>query len=150
MRPGFFFDRPVIVTETRAEVKAPPSTHAAGEEWSWRPLPPNSPLVLKDVISRHAEAPAEARAFCAEHGLLLHVEAAVHLVKLCFPLIRNLALRVQQDPEEGEEWLLVRAAVGGTKEEALQSYRQYVRRWTGGVPLPQRAKVRLSYTISNP
>ena len=108
----------------------------------------SAPLSIRDTLSGYADDPIGVREFCARNAVLLHAEAALMTARACFADIETIKLCVRQDPEEDAEWLLVKLAVRGSRDQALASYRAYVQRWTGSVPLPQRGLVRLSYTLA--
>jgi hypothetical protein len=106
------------------------------------------PWTVRDGVSGYADDPSEILGFCARHKVLLHAEAALTTILACFSNIESIKLCVRQDPDEDAEWLLFKVVVRGTREQAFDAYRSYVRRWTGSVPLPERGLVRLSYTLA--
>ncbi len=80
-------------------------------------------------------------------GLRQYLQTAFDIIYQSFPLIRELRLLQEQDPETDEEWLLIDITVDGEMEEILDSYDDYVTKWVSSVPSSVRENIRLSYNI---
>jgi hypothetical protein len=95
-------------------------------------------------ITQFTVEPEPVLSFCRQHGVLAQLEAAVELARDCFEPSR-LQIEAEQDPETGEQWLVIRVAVAGERELVRLAYRDYVRQWLRLVPGPERFLIRLSY-----
>ncbi len=82
-----------------------------------------------------------------QKGLRQYLQTAFDIIYQSFPLIRELRLLQEQDPETDEKWLLIDITVDGEMEEILDSYDDYVRKWVSSVPSSVRENIRLSYNI---
>jgi len=90
-------------------------------------------------------ATAEVERFCVQHDLMEHLSAALRLVSECFDLVKELSVRLQHDPDVGDEWVVIDAAVRGERQEVRTSYHRYLQAFVAAVPAAQREKVRLFY-----
>lgn len=90
-------------------------------------------------------ATAEVERFCMQHGLTEHLSAALRLVSECFDLVKEPSVRLQHDPDVGDEWVVIDAAVRGERQEVRTSYHRYLQAFVAAVPAAQREKVRLFY-----
>ena len=97
--------------------------------------------VLDDLLT------PEVRDFCAQQGILKYVPTAIDLAKQHFSSIQDIYLRLEDDPEAGEEWLMIDVTVHGEVDEVVKSHNDYIADWVSLVPWPERDKVRLSYNI---
>jgi len=82
-----------------------------------------------------------------QKGLRQYLQKAFDIIYQSFPLIRELRLLQEQDPETDEKWLLIDITVDGEIEEILDSYDDYVKKWVSSVPSSVRENIRLSYNI---
>lgn len=89
----------------------------------------------------------EVKRFCEEHGLMQYLISAIDIVRKCFPTIQELFLEKEEDPESGEEWIVIDITVGGEIEEVLENYNNYITMFVSGIPWPAREKIILSYNI---
>jgi hypothetical protein len=84
--------------------------------------------------------------FCRRHGLFSILQTAERLAKECFHPLR-LEIEVEQDPESGEQWLVVRATIRKGVTERREAYSQYTSRWVQAVPWPALFLIRISYDV---
>ena len=82
-----------------------------------------------------------------QKGLSQFLHKAFDIIYQSFPLIRDVRLLQEQDPETDEEWILIDITVDGDIEEVLDSYDNYVKKWVSSVPSALRENIRLSYNI---
>ena len=85
--------------------------------------------------------------FCSQQGILPYLPIAIDLVRTCFPSLQELHSQREQDPETGEEWLVLDVVIQGDEEQVLDAYDRYTDHWVSAVPWPERNKIRLSYNI---
>jgi len=85
--------------------------------------------------------------FCSQQGILPYLPIAIDLAKTCFPSLQELHPQREQDPETGEEWLVLDIMLQGDEEKILDAYDRYTDLWVAAVSWPERDKIRLSYNI---
>ena len=83
-----------------------------------------------------------------QKSLINYLQTAFDIIYQSFPLIREVRLLQEQDPETDEEWILIDIAVDGDIEEVLDSYDDYVKKWVSSTPSSVRENIRLSYSIN--
>jgi hypothetical protein len=54
---------------------------------------------------------------------------------------------MEQDPETGDEWVVVRIAVPSSEEEVAEARKHYSAEWVATVPWPERHLICLSCQI---
>jgi hypothetical protein len=118
-------------------------------------IPNEPPDVSTDQIRQRGSVPRQPpvflspdlQEFCARLGILEYLAVAVDLARKCFPLVGEPCVHPEQDPETGEEWLILDIRVRGEIDEVLDSYDLYTDLWISSVPWPEGEKIRLSYHI---
>ena len=85
--------------------------------------------------------------FCLRNGIWQYLTVAIGLIEECFPSIRQLRLQTEEDPETGDEWLVLDITIEGEVDEVLDNYDNYTDRFVSSVPWPKRDKIRLSYNM---
>jgi len=85
--------------------------------------------------------------FCVQHGILPYLSVTIDLIERCFSSIIELQLQQEQDPETGEEWLILDVTTSGEVDEVLNNHETYTDALVSSVPWPERDKIRLSYSI---
>lgn len=85
--------------------------------------------------------------FSTRQGIEDYLKVGITLVQGCFSPIRNIDLQLEEDPETGEEWVIINVTVQGEVGEVLDDYERYTEEWVTSVPWPEREKVCLSYNI---
>ncbi len=85
--------------------------------------------------------------FCSQHNIFDALQESIRLIKTCFPSVGEVTLQTEQDPETGEEWIVLDFGVEGEIEEILNRYDKYTELWVQSIPWPEREKLRLSYNI---
>jgi hypothetical protein len=94
-----------------------------------------------------SEVTPDALAYCLRYGLWQYLLTATTLIGQCFPSIHACRLRLEQEPETGEEWLVIEITLQEDVDEVLSSYDAYTDRWVTQVPWPERDKIRLVYNV---
>jgi len=93
------------------------------------------------------EIPPEVFQFCDQEQIVSYVPVAVDIIERSFSNLAETEMRVEEDPETGEKWLMIAIAVQGTVETVLQDYDRYTESWLAAVPWPECHKIRLSFDI---
>jgi len=89
----------------------------------------------------------EVKGFCEEHDLLQYLISVIDMVREFFPTIQELSLEKEEDPESGEEWIVIDINVRGGIEEVLENYNNYITMFVSVIPCSEREKIILSYNI---
>jgi hypothetical protein len=89
----------------------------------------------------------KSRLFCASHGLHDHVEKAVDFAKRFFLIIGDPTIELEQDPEDGESYLVVSIHVEGEDAACSEAHASYLSTWANSVEWPQVRLIRLIYHI---
>ena len=58
-----------------------------------------------------------------------------------------VSMKLQVDPETGEEAVIVDVTLRGGVEEVLDQSRSYTARWVERVPWPENSKICISYDL---
>lgn len=102
---------------------------------------------LSQFKAPQAQLSADLTSFCSEHGPLPYIPVAMEIIERCFPPLQELHLLHEQDPETGEECLVLDITTQGDEQEVLDAYDRYTDGWVAAVPWPAQQKVRLSSNI---
>ena len=94
-----------------------------------------------------SDEPPAALAYCLRHGLRQYLLLAIDLIHQCFSSIEACHLRLEQDLDTGEEWLVLEVTLQEDVEEVLTSCDAYTDRWIAQVPWPERDQIRLVYNV---
>ena len=89
-----------------------------------------------------------ARGFCQRHGILDEVRTAIALARDAFPFRRKLEVRVENDPEEEGEWLVVEVEASEDVAKLLDAYNRCVGLWAEHLPPAALSRIRLAYSLS--
>ncbi len=72
----------------------------------------------------------DVRAYCRDHELEEALPRALAIVRDCLPRGRDLGLRIEVDPQVGDDWIAVDLRIPGTVEEFTQAYNEHTKRIT--------------------
>ena len=76
---------------------------------------PNPITTVADV-----QLSPEVRDFCERHQLLDPLAKAIELVKRCFSVVDEPTVVLEQDPEDGEWYLVMEVRCRGDESESIQ------------------------------
>lgn len=110
------------------------------------PLIPTEPSET-NVATSPVILPPDVRAFCGKHGIGDYLEQAVTQAYQLFSGVERLETEMEQDPETGDEWVVLRIAVRASEEEVADARKRYSAEWVASVPWPQRHLICLSCHI---
>ena len=94
-----------------------------------------------------SEVAPDALSYCLQHGLQHYLLLGIDLIHQCFARVDACHLRLEQEPETGEEWLVLDVTLQEGVEEALANCDAYTDRWVSQVPWPERERLRLGYNV---
>ena len=93
------------------------------------------------------EPTQEVQAFCHRHDVTEDLVHAMEAVKQEFPSSVNLTVYVDEDPDEGAEWLVIEITSSANVRDFLRSYNQCTKRWIAELPAKALEFIRLSYSL---
>jgi len=80
--------------------------------------------------------------FAIANDLLPHLEAAVRLVRTCFPTVREIDFEYVVDPEiENWSWITIAIKVSGTVDEVLAQMNRFDDEMIKQVPIDKGGKI---------
>jgi hypothetical protein len=103
------------------------------------------PNPITDVAD--AQLSQEVRDFCQRHQLLDHLARAIELARQCFSIVGDPVVQLEQDPEDGEWYLVLEIRVEGDEGACARADREYLRSWANSAPWPAVHLIRLLFDI---
>jgi len=94
------------------------------------------------VVPDVQEFPAVDR-FCESNELFSFLNQSIELAREVFSVAGDITLRLEKDPEAGDEYILINVPSTGTAEEIFQGQRKHTR-LTRGFPDSARSRLRLA------
>ncbi len=88
------------------------------------------------------------RAFCDRLQITPYVDPVIDIAAECFELVGPIKLRLECDPETGEEWLVVDVHVRGPVAGVTEQYHRYTDRKLAALPVAKADRIRLSHHIA--
>ena len=107
-------------------------------------MQPNPTIAGPDV-----QLSEEARAFGQRHDLMDHLATAIELARQCFTIVGNPAIHLEQDPEDGERYLVLEVRCRGDEREGIDAHKRYLKTWANSAPWPAVHLIRLICDISD-
>lgn len=108
---------------------------------------PDKIFILPSSFPYETPLSREILDFCVEYNLCGYIDFSIDLIKRCFPSVKEVRLQLEQDPEEGDEWVVIDFEITAEVEEVLERYDYYTELWVDAVPWPERDMIRLSYNL---
>ena len=105
-------------------------------------MPPDPTTAVADVPLTD-----EVRDFCRRHDLLVHLGRAIELARQYFSIAGDPVVKLEQDPEDGEWYLVLEIRVEGGESECARADREYLRSWANSTPWPAVHLIQLFYDI---
>jgi hypothetical protein len=107
--------------------------------------------MLPDPITADADVhlSQEVLDFCQQHHLLDHLAKAIELVRRCFSVVGEPSVQLEQDPDDGEWYLVLDVRVEGEESQCMQARRAYVRTWATSTSWPAVHLIRMLFTNIN-
>jgi hypothetical protein len=85
-------------------------------------MPTDSTTTVADV-----KLTDDVHAFCQRHHLLDHLGRAIELARQHFSIVGDPVVKLEQDPEDGEWYLVQEIRVRGDEDESIQAHKDYNR-----------------------
>lgn len=106
-------------------------------------------MAKKSLVSgSELDLSPQVGAFCRQHRVTSHLKAAVALVRESFPFLQDLNMRLESDPEEAGEWIVIEVAAKEDIDTFLAAYNECVDRWARQLPTKALSVIRLSYSLA--
>ena len=134
------------VREKRAPyVRAPRATARSARGVRADALQPASPQeeASRTIELHGTQVPDDVVQFCEREGVLDCLAITGTLIAKHFPAGKVLDVTVEQDPETGDEGVVIELGVPVSVEALLEQRHSYTRDFVASVPWPQRAKIHL-------
>ena len=106
-------------------------------------MPANPTAIVADL-----QLTDEVRDFCQRHDLLGHLGRAVELARQSFSIVGDPTVRLEQDPEDGEWYLVLEIRVQGEEAECIQAQKRYIRSWANSTTWPAVHMISLVCNLS--
>ena len=103
--------------------------------------------IYRAVSPKEPPLSEELSDFCSRHGVLAHLRTAIEYLKASFPSVERLNLQLEQDPETGDEWILLNFDVSENVDDVLCRYDYYTDLLVKSVPWSERNRIRVAYNI---
>jgi hypothetical protein len=81
--------------------------------------------------------PDDVRAFCRRHDLVDHLRRAIEIARQTFSIVGEPEVRLEQDPEDGDSYLVLGIRVRGDEGECIQAQKSFGRSWANSTDLPE-------------
>lgn len=81
--------------------------------------------------------------FCRRNALLDHLGRAIELARQHFSVVGDPVVRLEQDPEVDERYLVLEIRVKGQEDESICAHRAYNRAWTRSTDWPDVSRISL-------
>ncbi len=98
-----------------------------------------------DVQARSVFLSDEILSFCSRWQIFNYFQRALRLAQQSFLDVTSIDVKVENDPESEDEWLLIVVQVQGEIGKVLEMYDTYTKRLVRAVPWPARDRIRLIY-----
>ncbi|HXE51613.1 MAG TPA: hypothetical protein VN541_01285 [Tepidisphaeraceae bacterium] len=94
-------------------------------------------------IASPIQLPPEVLRFCEAHHILPQLETAMRIASEVFTLVRRLDVALEEDPETGEEAVVIDVTLAATVDQSLAQKNTYTRRWVESATPDLRERIRL-------
>jgi len=102
---------------------------------------------MSQTVTPQFAYPDNVARYCTSNDLHPALKAAVRIAWESFAPVRELTVDLDQDPETGEQTLLIRVASTLSVEEGLRRKRQYTQRLAASASADARERIRLLFDI---
>jgi hypothetical protein len=95
--------------------------------------------MLPDPVLTAEETPLseDVREFCERHALFGHLAKAMELARQHFTIVGEPVVAYEQDPENGEEYLMIEIQARGSVSEVVETHGRSIRDWLQFATLPE-------------
>ncbi len=87
----------------------------------------------------------EVMAFCQRHALESDLAKAEELAMRLFPHVVRIVIELEEDPEDGDQYLVLEVLAKGDEDECFNAHKNYLSDWANSVGWPEVRLIRLTY-----
>jgi len=110
-------------------------------------IQPGNRMIYTAVSPTEPFLSEELSDFSNRYNISAHLRTAIEILKASFPSVERVNLQLEQDPESGDEWILINFDVSGRVDDILLRYDHYTDLLVKSVPWPERDRIRIAYNI---
>jgi hypothetical protein len=107
-----------------------PTSGIAHEEKEFGPLTPRSEEVTE---------------FCHRHAIESDLAKAEELATRLFPHVVRIRIELEEDPEDGDQYLVLEVLAKGGEDECFNAHKRYLSNWANSVDWPEVRLIRMIY-----
>jgi hypothetical protein len=96
-------------------------------------------------VSRAAPRSDEVIEFCRRHAIERYLAKAEELAARLFPQVVRIGVELEQDPEDGDQYLVLEVLANGEEDECFNAHKSYLSTWANSVGWPEVRLIRLTY-----
>jgi hypothetical protein len=96
-------------------------------------------------VSRVAHHSDEVIEFCQRHAIENYLTNAEELATRLFPHVVRISVVREQDPEDGDQYLVMDVFARGDEDECFNAHKNYLSIWANSVAWPEVRLIRLTY-----
>jgi hypothetical protein len=93
--------------------------------------------------SKVAPESDEVIEFCQRHAIESYLVQAKELAARLFPHVARIRIELEEDPEDGDQCLVMDVLAGGDEEECFNAHKNYLSIWANSVGWPEVRLIRL-------
>jgi hypothetical protein len=108
----------------------------------------NNGGAVESLLADSAELTADAVEFNRQNQLTKSLETCLQFARRHLSYLGKANIYLSQDPEDDQQWLVVRVKTPGPAPQAANAYESYLRDWVASVDWERRKLIRLSCTIA--
>ena len=93
--------------------------------------------------------------FCQRHAIESYLTKAEELATRLFPRLVRIGIELEEDPEDGDQYLFLEVLANGDEDECFNAHKSYLSIWAnsvrlaGGSPDPTNIQLDLIYCDAN-
>jgi hypothetical protein len=95
------------------------------------------------AVSAFAPDSDEVIEFCQRHAIESYLVQAKELAARLFPHVARIRIELEEDPEDGDQCLVMDVLAGGDEEECFNAHKNYLSIWANSVGWPEVRLIRL-------
>ena len=107
----------------------------------------NTSSITRPIRPLEFQIPLDVISFSYRLGIYQYLKFAINLLRKYFISLSKLEIEKEQDPETGEEWVVLNIIVEGEVMDFIKNYNKFTENLVTIIPWPERDKIRISYCI---
>jgi hypothetical protein len=94
------------------------------------------------IFAHHSDEVIE---FCQRHAIENYLANAEELATRLFPHVVRIRVAREEDPEDGDQYLVMDVFANGDEDECFNAHKNYLSIWANSVAWPEVRLIRLTY-----